>query len=170
VPPDPAASTLAFTRTFDANGGLLSLAHVERAELVDGVVLFDQGANGAEAYRILHAAFGMMPLEVSVESARHLLDQGVGAVDVARALMNSLEFERAYGGAQSDAAFVDALYHVVLQRGADDGGRAVQVDALAHGVSRAALLLAFADSAEHVGLLGRAATNDQLFVGEVGIA
>jgi hypothetical protein len=170
VPPNPAELRIEGLRVFDGNGGRLNLRHAERVELRDGVVLLDQGANGTEAYRLVHAAFGSMPLEGTIVSVRDLLDKGLAPTDITRALMNSLPFERAYGTAQTDAQFVDALYRVVLNRAADEGGRAVQIDALAHGVSRAALLTAFADTAEHVAVLGRAATNDFLFVGEVGIA
>ncbi|GIL38022.1 DUF4214 domain-containing protein [Roseiterribacter gracilis] len=168
--PNPAELLVAGTRVFDANGERLYLRNVERVELRDGIVLLDQGANGAEAYRMVHAAFGTTPLEGTILSLRESLDNGVPREALMSALMQSLPFERAYGNVQSDAAFVDALYRVVLHRAADDGGRAVQLDALAHGMSRASMLVAFADTAEHVAVVGRAGTDGQLFVAEVGIA
>ncbi|MDT1853295.1 DUF4214 domain-containing protein, partial [Acinetobacter baumannii] len=55
-----------------------------------------------------------------------------------------------YGAGVTDGVFVDALYRNVLQRAPDQGGKDFWLGALADGVGRADVLLAFSDSAENV--------------------
>jgi hypothetical protein len=54
-----------------------------------------------------------------------------------------------------DVDFVRLLYDNVLHRRADTPGLITQLDALAHGVSRAGLLANFATAAETMQVLGQ---------------
>lgn len=61
----------------------------------------------------------------------------------------SPEFARTYGKLTS-SAFVDLVYHNVLGRTPDRGGRAHWLAKMAHGTSRGAVMLAFSESNENI--------------------
>jgi hypothetical protein len=152
------------------NGTVDHLVDVERIGGTDGTLMLDQGANGVTAWRLIDAATGWPPIEFQVPGVRAQLDAGASVASVAARLMEGVEYQNQYGNAQTSEAFVDALYRNVLGRAADAGGKAAQLDALAHGVTRAELLANFALSGESVAVTGGLATESQLFVYEVGLA
>jgi hypothetical protein len=155
-----------------------TLTNVERVHFSDGVLIFDGGANASPAYRLYQAAFARVPDEGGLLVQAHqafdvLVPQKVAAgfsatdkvagftissaqyqaeIDVAGRFITSPEFIAKYGANVSDGQFVDLLYRNVLGRLPDAGGRAVQVDALQHGTTRATLLANFAESTENVAL------------------
>lgn len=151
------------------SSGVDTLVSIERVVLTDGVLMLDQGASGVAAWRVMNAVSGTTPVENSLTIWRETLDRGIGITTIANSLMQGVEFQRAYGDVKADTAFVDALYRVVLHRAADAGGRAAQLEALDHGMSRAQMLVNFAWSGESIGLTGKL-TDNGLFVAEVGVA
>ncbi len=74
----------------------------------------------------------------------HQADLGVSVKTIAQGFMSSSEYKL---GALNNTQFVDALYHGMMGRNADAAGAQYWVDALAHGVSRADVAIAFAEAA-----------------------
>ncbi|TXM58305.1 DUF4214 domain-containing protein [Methylobacterium sp. WL120] len=75
--------------------------------------------------------------------------------NVANAMLNSSEYATTHAG-QTTAGFVDSLYVGALGRHADAGGAAFFADQLAHGISKAAVVLEISQSAEaQVHLVGQ---------------
>jgi hypothetical protein len=70
-------------------------------------------------------------------------------LQLANNFLAGAEFSARYGTSQNDTQYINALYANVLGRAPDDGGYAVQVNALTHGADRAQLLLNFGESAEN---------------------
>jgi Domain of unknown function (DUF4214) len=131
----------------------------------DGTVVLNAGEpeHGAQAWRLYQAAFNRIPDGNGLKVQVGALDAGVSLTDLAKNFLNSAEFVQRYGTSLSDSDFVNALYRNVLNRPADPGGLGVQLDALAHGMTRAELLRNFAESAENVALTGQY-TRTGLFV------
>ena len=79
--------------------------------------------------------------------------------DISISFVNSAEAQQLHG-ATSDEGFVDMLYQTALNREADAGGRALWTGALEnHALDRADVLLGFANSAEHMQLVGIISTS-----------
>lgn len=132
--------------------GTDTLINIERVRFYDGVVLLDGGNNGPAAYRLYQAAFARQPDEAGLRVQIGALDSGTSLINLANAFIGSAEFKTKYGASPADGTFVDLLYQNVLGRLPDAGGRAVQVDALNHGLARAQLLTNFSESAENLAL------------------
>jgi Ca2+-binding RTX toxin-like protein len=131
-----------------------TLSGVQRVKFDDGVLLLDLGPSllVGEAYRLYGAALGRLPDEGGLKVQVGALAGGLPLLSLAQNFLASAEFQTRYGNSTSDASYVDALYANVLGRQPDDSGRAVQLDALAHGMSRAQLLVNFSESAEYHGM------------------
>jgi Ca2+-binding RTX toxin-like protein len=136
--------------------GTDTLTGVQRIQFSDGVLLLDIGPQQlvGEAYRLYAAALGRQPDEGGLQVQVNALAGGITLVQLAQNFLGSAEFATRYGTNLADSSYVDALYHNVLGRSADSAGRAVQLDALAHGLTRAALLTNFSESAENHTLTG----------------
>jgi hypothetical protein len=168
-----------FTVTSKTNvSDIDTFANIERIHFSDGVLIFDGGANALPAYRLYQAAFARVPDEGGLLVQAHqafdiVVPQKAAAgaatsdkvagftistaqylaeIDVAARFIAAPEFIARYGATVSDGQFVDLLYQNVLARPPDPDGRAVQVNALQAGMSRATLLANFAESAENVAL------------------
>ncbi|GIL38476.1 DUF4214 domain-containing protein [Roseiterribacter gracilis] len=130
--------------------GTDTLTGVQRVKFSDGMLLLDLGPKAlvGEAYRLYTAALGRQPDEGGLKVQADALTNGTSLVQLAQNFLNSAEFVARFGAGDS-GAYVDALYQNVLGRLPDAAGRAVQVDALAHGLSRANLLANFSESAEN---------------------
>jgi hypothetical protein len=74
-------------------------------------------------------------------------NRGVSAGGVSDQFARSTEFVATYG-ALDNAGFVERIYHNVLQRPSDAGGKAYWVDLLNRGVSRGTVMLRFTESPE----------------------
>ncbi len=143
-----ADGSIVITTTLGAD----TLRNVEQVAFADGTLQLDLGGTRAlNVEALYHGAFGRAPdaagLHVQLDSA---LDVGT----LARNFAASPEFVTRWNGL-TDTDFVTALYRNVLNRAPDSGGQAVQLDALAHGLSRATLLANFATAAESVQLLAQ---------------
>jgi hypothetical protein len=79
--------------------------------------------------------------------------------DIAVAFVAAAESSGVYGG-MDDAHFIDALYQSALQRHAEGGEAQWWVGQLASGaLNRGDVLLAFANSAEKIALIGNISTS-----------
>lgn len=132
--------------------GTDALHAVERLQFKDGVVLLDQGSNGAAAFRLYQAAFARSPDEAGLKVQIHALDTGTSLLQLARNFIGSGEFQSKYGVAVDNSGYATALYRNVLGRDPDAGGLKVQVDALNAGLAREQLLVNFSESAENLNL------------------
>lgn len=125
-----------------------TLHDVEVLQFSDKTMFFLQG-NDATVARLYAAAFARAPdvggLTVQLNAER----AGLSTLALANNFLGSAEFRQRYGSNQSNEQYVDALYQNVLSRAGDPDGRAVQLNALAHGLARDQLLLNFADSPEN---------------------
>ena len=114
-----------------------STAEAELARLYDAAFARDVDAGGFNAYT---------PAIINGTSLRA----------VAMSFMTSAEFTNRYGIAPTDKTLVDAYYENTLHRAPDTAGEAQYLQALSSGgFSRADLLVAFADSPEHVNALAQ---------------
>jgi uncharacterized repeat protein (TIGR01451 family) len=91
------------------------------------------------------------PSSDEVGSWVNLLKNGLGDEQVLAGFTSSAEYYQQAGG--TDQGWINALYHDVLGRTADAGGKTSWLQALASGVSRFNLALAFATSAEHESII-----------------
>lgn len=123
-----------------------TLQAVERLHFADQSIALDSTA----VFQLYQAAFNRAPdgTGLGFWIAQH--DDGVDLASIAKAFIGSAEFTTLYGLAPTNAEFVDQLYGNVLHRAGEAGGVAFWNQALANGVSRAEVLLAFAESAENV--------------------
>ncbi|MBB5747282.1 DUF4214 domain-containing protein [Brevundimonas variabilis] len=121
--------------------------------------------------RLYDATFDRLPDAAGLAGQLAALNAGTSLLTLAANFAASPEFQARYG-ALSNQAFVEQLYRFCLDREGDAAGIAVQVNALNTGTSRAALLLAFSESPEHVALTaplwsGGIRTIDAAFSGAV---
>ncbi|HEU4843997.1 MAG TPA: C2 family cysteine protease [Burkholderiaceae bacterium] len=113
-------------------------------------------SHNAAVAELYMAALGRQPRLTGLEFWENQLAAGVPLADIAAGFIGSAEFRSRYpsaatpsdhGGA-GDLAFVNALYQNVLHRAPKAAGLAFWVNDLAHGDSRANVLVAFATSPE----------------------
>jgi hypothetical protein len=104
------------------------------------------------------AAFGRDADPTGFTGFVPMLVSGASLQQVALSFLGSAEFASRYGAAASNVTLVDALYTNALHRAADAPGEALYVQALGSGgLSRAALLVAFSESQEHINLVAQRA-------------
>ncbi|MFG6177122.1 DUF4214 domain-containing protein [Halomonas sp. THAF12] len=72
--------------------------------------------------------------------------------DIADAFVDSVEFQQLHQTIE-DAAFIDLMYHNVLERDADVSGRDYWIDQLAQGDSRGSVMVGFTESSEALSLI-----------------
>lgn len=101
--------------------------------------------------RMFDAALDRVPGETPVQDWVAKLKGNTPLHDMATALMATDEFQQRYNGL-SNVDYVEQLYRLVLDREGEAAGVATWSNLLASGVSRSALLVAFAESPEHVAL------------------
>ena len=112
-------------------------------------ILSTQEVAEHEATRLYLAALGRAPDAAGLAANSRALLSGTSEVADASAFLASGEFARLYGTGQPDGAFVSQLYQNVLHRAADAGGLQAWTGALAGGLSRADVLVDFAESGEN---------------------
>ena len=133
-------------------GGVDRLTGIERIGFEGGAFLYDLDPDEAGlAYRLFEAALDRTPAEDGLRFWVQQIEAGTPPRDLARAFAGSAEFTGRVGGAATDAAFVTALFEGVLDRAPEQAGLDHWTGRLAAGAQdRPGLLLAFAESAEHV--------------------
>jgi hypothetical protein len=132
--------------------GVTTLNGVDRIEFSDGSIALDTGAtqNAGEVFRLYEAAFDRAADQSGMGYWLNAIDNGTSLLSIANAFVASSEFSSLYGANPSNSAYVNALYQNVLGRAPDASGDAFWVNALNSGVSKAQVLVDFAQSAEEV--------------------
>ena len=117
--------------------------------------------------RLYDATFDRLPDVGGLAAWTTNLKAGMALSDIAAAFAGSAEFQQRYG-ALSNQAFVEQMYRFCLNREGDPGGVAGWVNNLNNGLSRAAVLLFFSESAEHVALTASSWLGGVRYQGYVG--
>ncbi|MCB1918910.1 MAG: DUF4214 domain-containing protein [Candidatus Competibacteraceae bacterium] len=121
-----------------------------------------QSQEGAIA-RLYHAAFDRMPDATGFAYWVQQIQQGASLETISASFLGSPEWAKL--AVASDEAFVDHLYHTVLRRDPDAASQAFWEGQLAHGVSRASVLLSFTESLENRAALASKVAVDMLYLG-----
>ena len=119
-------------------------------------ILSTQEVAEHQATRLYLAALGRAPDASGLVAHTRALLNGVSLSGDAAGFLTSGEFARLYGTNQSNTAFVNTLYQNVLHRTGDAGGVQNWTNALAGGLSRAEVLVDFAECSENKGALAAA--------------
>ena len=145
------AALAALTDTDEARGRLSANANVTYAGTVE-----------AQVARLYDTAFGRAADPGGYAQYTRALINGFTLKQAALSFLGSAEFASRYGAAPSDQALVDALYTNTLGRAPDAAGEAQYLRALSSGgFDRADLVVAFSESAEHIGIVAaRASARD----------
>lgn len=107
-------------------------------------LIFADNVKQATVANLYQAVLGRTADFAGLDYWFDLVDKGVSVKTIAQGFMASGEYKL---GALNNAQFVDALYHGMMGRNADAAGAQYWADALAHGVSRADVAIAFAEAA-----------------------
>ena len=108
----------------------------------------------ATLVRLYDALLNRHPDEGGINGWLAANDAGMSNHDISFSFVNSAEARQLHGD-MSDEGFVGMLYQTALNREADAGGRALWTGALEnHALDRADVALGFANSAEHMQLVG----------------
>jgi len=142
----------------------------EEVRLQDISVSFDKDGLTGDLYRLYQAAFGRTPDVAGFGYWKEVLEKGQLNIDhVAIEFLLSGEAQKLFGSNNTDAQYIERLYLNVLKRKSDSAGEKYWLDSMRAGVSRAEVLLAFADSPENK-TLTRTATEKGMLFAEPGIA
>ncbi|MDT8333626.1 SdrD B-like domain-containing protein [Roseomonas gilardii] len=118
----------------------------------DAVGIWDVDENAAFVALLYDAALNRLPDVSGLASWRAALDAGqFTKATMTAAFTESGEYRALYGGL-GNQQFVQALYINALNRPADPGGLATWTGLLDKGVSRAEVIQAISESAEHVAI------------------
>ncbi len=101
--------------------------------------------------RLYDATFDRLPDVGGLATWTANLKAGMSLSDISAAFAGSAEFQSRYG-TLSNQAFVEQLYRFCLDRNGDPAGVQTWVSNLNSGTSRAEVLRAFSESAEHINL------------------
>jgi len=137
----------AYAQSDEARGRLSANANITYSGTVE-----------AQVARAYDTAFGRDADPGGFVAYTRALITGTTLQQVALSFLGSNEFATRYGAAPSDAALVTGLYQNTLGRAPEAAGQALYVRALAAGLARADLVVAFSESQEHIGLVAARAT------------
>ena len=118
-----------------------------------------ESSNASFLFSMYDAAFDRVPDDAGFDQYFKSLNNGTKTVpafgdDVyASAEFQAKTFNGVAVASLSNADFVEFLYQTVLNRASDSSGKTTNIAFLTNGGTRAALLLAFAQSQEHLNLL-----------------
>ncbi|MBD0273537.1 MAG: DUF4214 domain-containing protein, partial [Acetobacteraceae bacterium] len=136
------------------------------AALVQGGI-WDRNEAAAEVARLYDTVFGRSPDAPGLVAWKDAIEGGRATLtQVADAFTKSAEFQTQYGNL-GNREFANALYVNTLDRPADQAGLDHWTGVLNAGVSRADVVLAFSESAEHVNLTSHSIQSET--PGEFGI-
>jgi serralysin len=130
-------------------GATDTLESIERLSFADVSIAYDFEGNAGKVYRLYQAALNREPDEVGLGWWMLKADKGMSMESIASGFMGSPEWVKLYGADQSNEAFVANLYRNALGREYDQAGFDHWIDHLEHGMSRANVLISFAESAEN---------------------
>jgi len=150
-----------------AGDGTSTLIGIEDLAFSDKTI-FVENVDNANIARLYAAAFNRSPDVAGLDFWEDVYTNNVGTgakaagyytalaqtddgsgMSIAAGFMQSSEFTNRYG-TLTDTGFVNALYQNVLGRLPDQSGLNFWLDQLAHGTSRATVLVGFAESPENV--------------------
>jgi len=140
------ASGKGYTVT-DGGGSVDVLSGVERVVFDDAGVALDMDGAAGQAFRLYRAALDRTPDSAGLGFWISTMDKGLDLGAVARAFLDSAEFSARYGS-NDNTQFVTQLYANALHRAPDAAGLAWHVSNLDNGMSRATVLIGFAESPE----------------------
>ncbi|MER2264446.1 DUF4214 domain-containing protein, partial [Methylobacterium oxalidis] len=115
-----------------------------------GTVIHDPHSAGGAIYALYDAVLNRPSDAGGQQYWTDVHSKGLSLHDIAENLMRSAEGQSHLGAAEN-AAFLQALYQTALGRDGDADGMQHWTDALESGMSRAAVVTAFAFSAENLG-------------------
>lgn len=129
---------------------------MERLRFDDGVLILNPTSAQVSIAGIYHVAYNRSPDEAGLNFQANALatTKNLSLLSIATNFLNSKEAVALTLPSLTDAQYINLLYQNSFGRAPDAGGFAVQLDALAHGITRAQLLLNFATSAEEVAVVG----------------
>jgi hypothetical protein len=132
-------------------GYSVELTSIERALFTESrdALALSMAGNLGQVYRLYQAAFDRTPDKVGFGFWLSVSDAGQTLTAISQSFIDSAEFTDLYGANTSNTAFVDALYDNILHRDGDATGVAFWNGVLDHGISRADVLVEFAESVEN---------------------
>ncbi|PZW45705.1 hemolysin type calcium-binding protein [Humitalea rosea] len=114
--------------------------------------IWDLDENAAAVARLYDTALGRLPDVGGLGYWKTNIEAGTQTLtDLATVFTNSPEFQAVYG-ALGNRAFVELIYQNALHRAGEAGGVAYWTGLLDSGLSRAAMVVPFSESAEHAEL------------------
>jgi ELWxxDGT repeat protein len=132
-----------------------TLISIEKAWFIDGFLYFDPESPVAVVNRLYQVALGRAPDQQALNLGSTALQQGINRAEpvqsmsqLAATIIASGDFKAVHGASQTDTAFISELYSIGLGRAAEASGLSFWTNLLATGVSRADVLVGFAQSAE----------------------
>ncbi|HEV2082389.1 MAG TPA: M10 family metallopeptidase C-terminal domain-containing protein [Brevundimonas sp.] len=143
-----AYATVNSTTVVSPNEGTDSLTGIEAAAFVDGLVTFNADSQAAQLMRLYSAAFDREPDALGFHIQLDAIESGVTFSEMARRFLQSDEFTIRFG-ALNDTQYVQRLYANALNRAPSNSEINDWLAFLNNGGSREALMLIFAESAEH---------------------
>lgn len=123
----------------------VDMTGVQYVQLDGGqALIFAENAKQAAVANLYQAVFGRTAEFAGLDFWFDQADKGVSVKTIAEGFMASSEYKL---GALNNTQFVDALYNGVMGRSGDAAGAKFWTDALSTGVSRADVIVAFAEAA-----------------------
>lgn len=130
--------------------GTEELTGVERIVFSDGTLVVASTDPAFSVYRLYEAALNRAPDGPGLTAWTYANSTGMSMTTMAQQFMTAPEFVQRFG-TPDNRGFVDLLYRNVLDRPADSAGASGWLGALnSEQMSREAVLLQFADSAENI--------------------
>ncbi len=136
------------------NGTDSVVGAVERIRFDDAVLILNPTSGASSIAGIYHVAYNRAPDEAGLNAQLTAVSKGLTLLQVATNFLNSKEAVSLTLPSLTDSQYITLLYQDSFGRAPDAGGFAVQLDALAHGITRSQLLLNFATSAEELTVVG----------------
>jgi hypothetical protein len=149
-----------------ASRGSVTAAIAESEEARSGAHPTVEQNYDAEIFRLYEAAFGRTPDEGGESAWLTMLANGHSGADIAAGIAASDEF-RSFDASLLDDAFITQMYLNALGRQPESGAVQAWVLAMNAGLSRADVLLAFADSAESKGKWAGSTDDDRPLTNEL---
>lgn len=136
----------------DGAGYVAHLRNVERLAFADAAFALDVDVDEVpgQVYRLYQAAFDRKPDMGGIGFWIGQVEAGMSLGEAAGQFLASPEFRTRFGADMADGVFLDTLYRNVLHRTPDQAGKDFWLGALAAGIERPDVLLAFSASAENV--------------------
>ncbi len=121
---------------------------ISNIRFIDGTLTFDVNSASAQVLRLYQAALGRTPDQTGLQFWTDRLEGGMRLDQLAQGFVAGGEFQ-ARVNAADPAALVGQLYTATLHRAADAEGLAFWTGMLGQGMSQAAMVTAFSESAEN---------------------